>query len=282
MSGIGGNFFSTCPEGAGGYRWRRKRSEAGAAAPHPREPRTATAPGASASGGGACAALRRSTARDAPSPPDEPRGHSIPRLSPRLPPRYLPRQPRPLLARGERLEEPSPPRCPRHPPPPASLLPAGWLPGQLSSSQRCSATPTTQGHSSTSQFRIGRRSRRPLPLRAGLSQRRRRDGPARPPAAPPRSAGPGSAAPRPPGAAVPPRPGRAAAARAAAAAAYSPHNAAGRRGSAAAPRVSHGGDAGEGPAVAPRPPHGVRLSETARLPPAAGKPSPGNRYSIIR
>lgn len=132
-------------------------------------------------------------------------------------------------------------RSPGHPPPPAPLLPAGWFPGQLSSSQRCSATPTTQGHSSTSQFRIGRRSRRPLPLRAGLSQRRRRDGPARPPAAPPRSAGPGSAAPRPPGAAVPPRPGRAAAARAAAAAAYSPHNAAGRRGSAAASRVSHGG-----------------------------------------
>lgn len=175
------------------------------------------------------------------------------------------------------MEEPSPPGSPWHPPPPAPLLPAGWLPGQLSSSQRCSATPTTQGHSSTSQFRIGRRSRRPLPLRAGLSQRRRRDGQARPPAAPPRSAGPGSAAPRPPGAAVPPRPGRAAAERAAAVAAYSPHNAAGRQGSAAAPRASHGGRRGTGAGGSSASPHGLRLTETALT-----LTLPGNGGSITR
>lgn len=101
MSGIGGNFFSTCPEGAGGYRWRRRRSEAGAAAPHPREPRTATAPSASASSGGACAALRRSTVRDAPSPPEEPRGHSIPPPLP-SPPAPLPAPPAPTSPRQGR------------------------------------------------------------------------------------------------------------------------------------------------------------------------------------
>lgn len=75
--------------------------------------------------------------------------------------------------------------CPRQSPPPAPSLPVGCLPGppgQLSSSQRCSTTPTAQGHSSTSQFRIGRRRSQPLPLRAGLS------GPTRPPATPPHAA----------------------------------------------------------------------------------------------
>lgn len=114
----------------------------------------------------------------------------------------------------------------------APALPAGCLPGppgQLISNQRCSATPSAQGHSSTSQFRIGRRRSRPLPLRAGTT------GPLGGARllllAPPLGrAGPSFAAPRPPGAAVPPQPRRAAAARAAAAAAYSPQNAAGRRG----------------------------------------------------
>lgn len=114
-----------------------------------------------------------------------------PRDSPSLSPTCaLPSQPRPALPSPGSRAWGSPARLPRYPgqpqPPAPSLpsLPAGCLPGppgQLSSSQRCRATPTAQGHSSTSQFRIGRRRSQPLALRTGLSQRR-------PPAAPPRVA----------------------------------------------------------------------------------------------
>lgn len=170
-------------------------------------------PDGHAAGRAACRSAPRAGSSRGPSPP--------PAAFQRPAPAPAPRPAQPQSRRGSGSE----PRA-------APALPAGCLPGppgQLSSNQRCSATPSAQGHSSTSQFRIGRRRSRPLPLRAGTT------GPLGGARllllAPPLGrAGPSFAAPRPPGAAVPPQPRRAAAARAAAAAAYSPQNAAGRRG----------------------------------------------------
>lgn len=288
-AGSVGISFPRASMGAGGHRWRRRRREGGAgsrtsrSAPgHPAPPPRSAPPVRAAQ-----PALLAAAPRNKTLPPDEPRGHSggapaAPATAfPRPPlvscPRYLPHcsASPDLSSPGERGW-----RSP-DPPPPAPLLPAGWLPGQLSSSQRCSATPTTQGHSSTSQFRIGRRSRRPLPLRADLCQRRRR--------ATARLGRPRLLPARPGRARLPrgrrelqSRPGQGGRRRRgrAAAAAYSPHNAAGREGARRFRAPHMAGGAGERPAA--RSPHGVRLSETARLSPAAGETCLGNRYSIIR